>query len=69
MALLRRNVHQVLGVITAAFDPQLFDLSSPTPPCKDSDINALACEWRNISQGTSEMTDEEWISSVSQVAS
>ena len=69
MELLRRNVHQILGVTAAAFGPELFDPASEPPLCDNSDIDRLACEWRAISQGVTGVTNEEWVSSVSKVAS
>ena len=67
MDLLRHNVRQILGVITAAFGPELFDVSLGPPQCEESDINELACEWRRISQAATDMSDEKWISLVSKV--
>ena len=67
--ILIRNAKQVLGIITAAFGIELFDLENTSDPCslEATEVTTLACEWRELNQrahpllGASEM-DSAWLS-------
>lgn len=70
--ILVRNVRQILNVVTAAFGNELFDLRSAIDPCalKATDVNELACAWRNISQQAASLVsaaemDQAWFSATS----
>ncbi|OAQ95849.1 hypothetical protein LLEC1_00272 [Akanthomyces lecanii] len=70
--ILLRNARQILNIITAAFGPELFDMSSSTDPCQleRTDINELACDWRFITQraltlNAENTIDQEWLASTS----
>lgn len=70
--ILLRNGQQILNIITAAFGNELFDLSGTTDPCdlQHTDINAIACDWRQLNRqvatlpAESEM-DPKWLVAMS----
>ncbi|PHH92552.1 hypothetical protein CDD83_6831 [Cordyceps sp. RAO-2017] len=70
--ILIRNARQILGIVTAAFGADLFDTHSDIDPCnlETTDINELACQWRNISKQASSLKsaaeiDSAWLSEMS----
>ncbi len=69
-----RNANQILGIITAAFGPEMFDRGGSTAVCSgpQTDVEELACEWRSLAgsaeaRGDGADVDGEWISTASQV--
>ncbi|RCI10772.1 hypothetical protein L249_5340 [Ophiocordyceps polyrhachis-furcata BCC 54312] len=67
--ILIRNAKQILGIVTAAFEPYLFDPRSTADPCHmdATDVNVLACDWRRISRQSVSMAssakiDPAWLS-------
>ena len=71
MQILVRNARQIIGIITAAFDVELFQLSSKIDPCalEPTSINTLACEWRRLSKQADTMLyaselDKSWLNAI-----
>ncbi|KAL2108265.1 hypothetical protein VUR80DRAFT_4064 [Thermomyces stellatus] len=69
--LLIRNARQILGVASAVFGEELFDLNSDIDVCSDtrSDANKLACGWRHVNKQLSsfqsyEDVPPEWVDQV-----
>ncbi|KAG6077853.1 hypothetical protein E4U33_001063 [Claviceps sp. LM78 group G4] len=67
--ILVRNAKQILGIVTATFGGELFDLKGNTNPCllEKTDINNLACEWQRLITQADDMLDgskvnTEWLS-------
>ncbi|KND91489.1 GPI ethanolamine phosphate transferase 2 [Tolypocladium ophioglossoides CBS 100239] len=67
-----RNARQILNIVTAAFGGELFDVQSNVDPCalEATDINELACEWREINQQAASLAsaaeiDQMWLSAMS----
>ncbi|KAG5929647.1 hypothetical protein E4U53_002404 [Claviceps sorghi] len=67
--ILVRNAKQILGIVTATFGDELFELSGGNNknPCllDSTDINNLACEWQRLIKQTDDMLgtshiDPEW---------
>lgn len=72
--LLIRNARQILGVASAVFGEELFDLNSDIDVCSDtrSDANKLACGWRHVNKQLSsfqsyEDVPPEWVDQVIEV--
>lgn len=63
--LLMWNAHQILDIITAAFGPQILDLTKDECSSPGSDYEELACRWKDISQqaasGLASTADAKWI--------
>ncbi|KAG6042201.1 hypothetical protein E4U41_003947 [Claviceps citrina] len=57
--LLVRNARQILGIMTATFGNELFELSGNNDPCllDRTGINDLACEWRRLIRQADDMLD------------
>ncbi|KAG6199967.1 hypothetical protein E4U10_003679 [Claviceps purpurea] len=67
--ILVRNAKQILGIVTATFGVELFDLKGKINPCllDKTDINNLACEWQRLITQADDMLDgsnvnTEWLS-------
>ncbi|KAG5947831.1 hypothetical protein E4U60_002608 [Claviceps pazoutovae] len=67
--ILVRNAKQILGIVTATFGVELFDLKGNINPCllDKTDINNLACEWQRLITQADDMLDgsnvnTEWLS-------
>ncbi|KAG5992748.1 hypothetical protein E4U52_002533 [Claviceps spartinae] len=67
--ILVRNAKQILGIVTATFGVELFDLRGNINPCllDKTDINNLACEWQRLITQADYMLDgskvsTEWLS-------
>ncbi|KAG5929377.1 hypothetical protein E4U42_006117 [Claviceps africana] len=67
--ILVRNAKQILGIVTATFGDELFELSGGNnkDPCllDSTDIHNLACEWQRLIKQTDDMlgashVDPEW---------
>ncbi|CAM1510342.1 Fc.00g006770.m01.CDS01 [Cosmosporella sp. VM-42] len=70
--ILIRNARQILNIVTAAFGSELFNAQSGSDPCslEQTEINELACEWREIdkkghSLAYAEEIDQEWLDAIS----
>ncbi|KAG6120829.1 hypothetical protein E4U13_005848 [Claviceps humidiphila] len=67
--ILVRNAKQILGIVTATFGVELFDLRGNINPCllDKTDINNLACEWQRLITQADDMLEgskvsTEWLS-------
>jgi ethanolaminephosphotransferase len=67
-----RNGKQILDIVTATFGKDLFDANKKPDPCTldNTDVNELACQWREISQratalAATDEVDQEWLSTTS----
>ncbi|KAG5982212.1 hypothetical protein E4U55_002195 [Claviceps digitariae] len=70
--ILVRNAKQILGIVTATFGVELFELSDNNKnPCllDRTDINILACEWQRLIKQTDDVLeastiDPEWLNGI-----
>lgn len=72
MQILMRNARQILNIVTAMFDAELFLNSADGGSCQsdDSDIGKIACHWRKInaesrSLNAANSITPEWLQSTS----
>ncbi|KAK2594433.1 major facilitator super transporter protein [Conoideocrella luteorostrata] len=71
MQILVRNAKQIIGIVTAAFGDELFDLNGNIDPCalEPTDVNTLACEWQRLNSQTDTLydtlkLDESWLNAM-----